>query len=254
MQSDGSRRMAGGVEPGPRGCLPGGVGKPIKPVMCLALCLMAAGCASIGQALAPAGPARDASIAFESIDGPPRELSQRLIRDLNEEAAALRIAVVPAGRAAAYRMRGYLAAHAQGSTTSIAWAWDVYDAELHRAFRLSGEERAGPAAGRDAGRSPEGRGWAAADEALLRAIARAGMEQLAGFMAAAPAPAAPPAPPPARNGSEVVAGGDDLRGQAVGSFGAEPATEPRSVPLPQRGPAPAGLTGTTRLADAASGR
>jgi len=253
MQRDGSRRMAGAVEPGPRGCLPCGGGKPIKPVMCLALCLLAAGCASIGQALAPSGPARDTSIALESIDGPPRELSQRLIRDLNEEAAALRIAVVPAGHAAAYRMRGYLAARALGATTSIAWAWDVYDAELHRAFRLSGEERAGPAAGRDAGRSPEGRGWAAADEALLRAIARAGMEQLAGFMAAAPAPAAPPAPPPARNGSEVVAGRDDLPGQAAGSFGAEPTTEARSVPLPQRRPAPAGLTGTTRLADAASG-
>jgi hypothetical protein len=80
------------------------------------------------------------------------------------------------------------------------------------------------------------------------------MEQLAGFMAAAPAPAAPPAPPPAHNGSEVVAGRDNLPSAAVASFGGEPPTAPRSVPLPQRRPVLAGLTGTTRLADAASGR
>ena len=37
------------------------------------------------------------------------------------------------------RMRGYLAAHQRGSGMVIAWAWDVYDAELQRAFRHSGE-------------------------------------------------------------------------------------------------------------------
>src|SRR5437660_8868121 len=34
-----------------------------------------------------------------------RSISQKLVRDLNEEAATLRIAVVPAGAAAAYRLR-----------------------------------------------------------------------------------------------------------------------------------------------------
>ena len=255
MQGDRSRRIAGRTEIGPRGCLPSGVGRSI---LCLALTLMAAGCAAIGQALGPAVPARAGSIAFESIDGPPPDLSRKLVGDLKEEAAALRIAVAPAGSEAGYRMRGYLAAHAQGSTTSIAWAWDVYDAELHRAFRLSGEERAGSAAGRDAGRNPDGRAWAAADEALLHAIARAGMEQLADFMAAAPAPAVPPvpAPAPARNGSEVVASREDLRSATAGSSPGEGgvAREAFSVPLPQPRPALAALASTTRLADATSGR
>jgi hypothetical protein len=86
---------------------------------------MAAGCASIGQALGPTAPASGASIAFESIEGLPREVSPKLAQDLDEEAAALRIAVMPAGGQANYRIRGYLAAHAVGSGMAVAWAWDV---------------------------------------------------------------------------------------------------------------------------------
>ena len=64
--------------------------------------------ASIGQALGPSGlgssaPTNDVSIAFESIDGLPRDVSPRLVHDLGEEAAALRIAVAPAGSDATYR-------------------------------------------------------------------------------------------------------------------------------------------------------
>jgi hypothetical protein len=237
MQGDGSRRVAGGAESGPRCRPPWLVGRPIvRLALCLSLSVLAAGCAAIGQALGPtalgpAAAARDVSIAFESIDGLPRDVSQRLTRALDEEASALRIAVVPAGAKAAYRMRGYVAAHAEGPTTSIAWAWDVYDAELHRAFRLSGQERAGATAGR----TPS---LAAADDALLRRIARAGMEQLADFLASAPVPAAPAPPAPEPTGS-VVASRDD------------PAAEP---PLPHRRPALAGLTRTDRLAAATFGR
>jgi hypothetical protein len=236
MQGDGSRRIAGRAGIAPRGC----------PAMAaLALCLAAAGCASIGRTLGPSAQARNAgdfSVAVESIDGLPRDVSQRLVHDLNEEAAALRIAVVPAGGEATYRMRGYLAPHAGRSGTSIAWAWDVYDGELHRAFRLSGEEPAG----RDAGR-------AMADEAVLRAIARAGMAQLADLAASAPAPAAPAAPAPGRTGS-ALASRDDVRSapgfrdETVASFA------PAAVPLPQRRPVLAGLSGPARLADATSGR
>jgi hypothetical protein len=221
MQGDGCRRIAGGAEIAP--CL----------ALCLALPVLAA-CGSIGPTLEPSAQARDVSIAFESIDGLPRDVSPSLVRDLNEEAAALRIAVVPAGGEASYHLRGYLAARAEGSATAVAWAWDVYDTNLHRAFRLSGEERAGRT-------SPDqGRNGAMADDALLRQIAHSGMEQLAGFMASAPAPAAPAAPAPARNGP-VVAGRDDFRTSSALRFQGETA-----VPLPDWQPA--------RLIDAASGR
>jgi hypothetical protein len=234
MQGHGSRRSAGGAELYARGCRLAAAGKPF---VCLAACLMAAGCASIGQALGPAAPGRDVSIAFESIDGLPRDVSPKLTHDLDEEAAALRIAVVPAGTQAAYRIRGYVAAHAEGSGTAVAWAWDVYDAGLQRAFRLNGEERAGA-----------GRNWAA-DDALLRRIAHNGMAQLAEFMAAPPAPPAlAPSPVPEQSGG-TVAGSDDPRpGTRASLDDAEAPLAFASVPLPPR--RPAAPTGTTRLADA----
>jgi hypothetical protein len=249
MQGDESRR-ASGADIDPRHSLPAVGG---KPMLCLALCLtlslLTAGCAAIGSALGPSARASDVSIAFESIDGVPRDVSQKLVRDLDEEAAALRIAVVPAGREAAYRMRGYLAAHAEGSTTVIAWAWDVYDGELHRAFRLNGEERVSSTAGR----TRDGGAWATADEALLRRIARTGMEQFAEFMASASAPPAPAPAAPGRGGA-AVAGRDHPEG--AGSLRSETAAavDSAAIPLPPRRPALAGLTGTTRLADAAFGR
>ncbi len=250
MQSDGSRPATGGAASDRGGGRQSAAG---RAMLCIALALMAAGCASVGPSLAPAVASHDLSIAFESIDGLPHDLSQTLARDLNEEAAALRIAVVPANGEAAYRLRGYLANHAQGATISVAWAWDVYDAELHRAFRLSGEERArvtaerDRAAGGNAGRKAEGPNWAAVDETVLRAIARAGMAQLAGFMAAPPAaPAAPQAPAPAPAGSEGVAG-RELPPAADGP------RQSLAVPQPQQRPAPAD-SGTTRVADATSGR
>src|ERR1700704_2830728 len=109
MQRDGSRRIAGRAELAHRGGAPSVL---VQPFLCLALCLLAAGCGSIGLTPGSSAQARGYfSIAFESIDGVPRDISQKLVRDLNEEAATLRIAVVPAGAAAAYRLRGYLAAH-----------------------------------------------------------------------------------------------------------------------------------------------
>ena len=205
MQRGGSRRSADAGRFGICGRAPSAIGAPI---LCVALCLAVAGCGSVGIALGTAGPALT-SISFDSIEGPPPETFHRFFSNLNEEAAAHRIAVLPAGGAAAYRIRGYLAAHSNGAATSIAWTWDVYDAGLHRAFRRGGEE--GPAR-LEAGRTE----WAAADEATLRRIAHAGMEQFVDFLASAsaapePVPAAPP-----RSGA-VVAGRDDLRPGAAGT-------------------------------------
>src|SRR5258708_397842 len=96
MQGDGRRRIAGGAGAGPGGRL-SGVGRNPVPDLARYLALsftlpFLAGCASISQALAPSVQAGgDVSIAIESIDGLPRDVSQRLVRDLNEEAAALRI-------------------------------------------------------------------------------------------------------------------------------------------------------------------
>jgi len=137
----------------------------------LLLGLAVSGCAGGGQ-VAGLTETRRATVAFESLDGPPPAVFQKFMKSLKDEAGARQIAVVAPGEAN-YRVRGYLAAHDRGSGTSISWVLDAYDAGQHRAFRLSGEERT------------TGRMWAAADDAVLQRIARAGMDQFAAFAATA---------------------------------------------------------------------
>ena len=177
---------------------------------CLVLCLATTDCASVGQSLASFAQARErgVSVAFEPIEGLAGDNNAALVRDLTEEAAAFHIAIVPEGGEAAYRIRSYVATHAgrqsasartsAGTVGTVSWAWDVYDSALHRAVRLSGEERT--AGGKNA----------AIDEALLRRIARTGMEQLADFMATNP----PAGPLPAHGGTEV-AGRDDASSKDI---------------------------------------
>jgi hypothetical protein len=148
-----------------------GVDRRFGRVGVLLVGLAVSGCAGGGQ-VAGLTETRRATVAFESLDGPPPAVFQKFMKSLKDEAGARQIAVVSPGEAN-YRVRGYLAAHDGGSGTSISWVLDAYDAGQHRAFRLSGEERS------------SGRMWAAADDAVLQRIARAGMDQFAAFAATA---------------------------------------------------------------------
>jgi hypothetical protein len=176
----------------------------------LLLTLAVAGCGSTGQTPFLAD-AAGATVALESIDGPPLSVFHKFVRDLNEEAATRQIAVAPRGGSAPYRLRGYLAVYAEDGTPAIAWAWDIYDAAEHRAFRIQGQERAG------AGRTS----WAAADDEVLRRIARVSMEQVAVFIASARAPGTPVAEAAAivaERGVSLLATFDDFRPEAAGIF------------------------------------
>ena len=213
------------------------------------LALAAAGCSTAGQPTASIATPRGNSIAFESIDGPPRGVFQKMVVTLNEEAQQRSLNVASRDQAAAYRVRGYLAAHTVGTHTAISWVWDVYDAEDRRALRLSGEEKA-------AGRHRDA--WAAVDDAMLRRIAREGLDRLASFMAAEPAPGA--------DGTflTAMAAHDENSPEAFGIFRlsadraeqAEPTQPmPVEVPLPRRRPrATAAVTASEHLAWAAPSR
>jgi hypothetical protein len=137
----------------------------------VAAALMLAGCIT-NQQTPSLAEAEGASIIFESIDGPPRPVSTRLARTLDQEAAARRLVVVTRGGRALYHIRGYVAANPEGGATVLAWAFDVYDAERRRAFRINGEERAGSGS------------WSAADDQVLQRIASNGVAQLMTFIAA----------------------------------------------------------------------
>jgi hypothetical protein len=156
-----------------------------------------AACSTGPQGPVAAAVVRGPTVAFESIDGPPESIFRKLVQDLNDEATTRQVAVVSRDAPAQYRVRGYVAALVEKRRrTVIAWVWDVYDADQRRAIRLSGEEPAGAS----------GRGtWAAADDALLRRIAKSGIERLAAFLATPPAQ--PPAIPEERG--PAVAAADD---------------------------------------------
>ena len=149
----------------------------------LMLALGAAGCTTDGQTSLVAG--RAGTIAFESIDGPPQPVFHKLVESLAAEAVARQVAVISREGAPQYRIRGYLAAHVERGRTHIGWVWDVYDAEKRRTLRIAGEEPGGRR-GSDA--------WAAADEQMLRRIARTSMDRLAAFLGDSgtrPPPSAP---------------------------------------------------------------
>ena len=156
-----------------------------------ALALGLAGCASDAAPILMQAQLRGPSIAFESIDGPPLPIFQRLVADLSAEAEQRQILVVSRAGQPAYRVRGYLAALMSHGKTHIGWVWDVYDAQKRRAFRIAGEEVL-PGRNADA--------WALLDEEMLSRIARTSMDRLAAFLAApdtAVASAAPPVLPAA---------------------------------------------------------
>jgi hypothetical protein len=124
------------------------------------------------------------TIAFDSIDGPPVGVFNRLVDNISTEAQGRALAIASREGAANYRVRGYLAAQVIKGRTHISWVWDVYDDDKLRTLRITGEE-AGGRAGGDA--------WAVADEVMLRKIARVAVERIAGHVAN---PAVPVADPP----------------------------------------------------------
>jgi hypothetical protein len=153
------------------------------------------GCASNGGGGAFAQSGGGATVAFESIDGPPPQVFDRMVGVLDSESKLRNLQVVSREGQASYRVKSYLAAQISRGQTTIAWVWDVYDRNQQRALRLSGEELAGRA-GRDA--------WAAADDLVLRRIAQAGFSGLTSMINGTPPADAPPVQPPGGHGPAVA--------------------------------------------------
>ncbi|MGE0062441.1 MAG: hypothetical protein AB7T86_10220 [Xanthobacteraceae bacterium] len=215
----------------------------------LAVAASLSACNTTGNQTASLAAMRGPSVAFESIDGPPPEVFQKLVARLNEEAQIRRLAVVSRQTPSAYRIRGYLAARVEAGRTAISWTWDVYDGEQRRATRITGaQSRAGKHKAADA--------WTVADDEMLKAIAGASLDQLAAFLAASDA--TPPAAPTA-TGAALTA--DASSPEAAGIFrifqakadpvdpspdgpGAVAPEQTGTVPLPPSRPA----TGHQRIA------
>src|SRR6202040_3067507 len=165
--------------------------------MLLAIGCALGGCAGGGAAsdsFAMASTGAGPTVTFESIDGPPPQVFDRMVGVLDSESKLRSLSIVSREGGAAYRVRSYLSAQVNHGRTVIAWVWDVYDRDQQRALRLSGEEPAGKA-GRDA--------WAAADDLVLRKIAQAGFSGLSAMINGTPVPESPP-PAPGKRGPAVA--------------------------------------------------
>jgi hypothetical protein len=133
--------------------------------------LMLVGCGPDGQMNVDSGQLRGATVAFESIDGPPSAQFQKLVQNLNDEAQARRLAVVARDKSSAYRVRGYLAANVAADETTVSWVWDVFDKNERRALRITGAETAKSL-----------QGWTAADDDMMKRVAHRSMDQLSAFL------------------------------------------------------------------------
>ena len=177
-------------------------------VIACALGGCAGGGAASGSYAMASGGSSGATVAFESIDGPPPAVFDRMVGVLDSESKLRNLSIVSREGGASYRVRSYLSAQVVRGRTMIAWVWDVYDNNQQRALRLSGEEPAGKA-GRDA--------WAAADDLVLRKIAQAGLSGLSGMINGTTPDAPQPAPAPGRRGSAVAS--VEPTAPAEGAFG-----------------------------------
>jgi len=154
-----------------------------------------AGCAGGGAMQVSTGRSFGPTVAFESVDGPPPQVFDRLVRALEAESTARSFTIVSREAPASYRVRSYLSAQVRRGRTVIAWVWDVYDRDQQRAIRLSGEEPGGKG-GRDA--------WAMADDQLMRRIALSGLNGLNGLINGTAPAQDDPAPSVPRSGPAIA--------------------------------------------------
>jgi hypothetical protein len=149
-----------------------------------------------GSVASPAVMNAGHTIAFESVDGPPRPVFDRLVAALSTEAERRQLPVVTHTGPSTYRVRAYLATYIEKKKkrATVTWTWEVFDTRENRAFRLAGEESLG---------APKTDVWGQLDDTLLLKIARQGFDDLSARIGS-PAPATTPGGEPAPAGPAIA--------------------------------------------------
>lgn len=147
-----------------------------RAVLLICIASGVAACKQDGPANMSMAQPRGASVAFDSIDGLPRPQFATLVEKLNDEAQSRRLAVMSREGTSAYRVKGYLTATVNRGETTVGWVWDVFDTTQNRVLQIKGEETAKLPL-----RNAE-EAWKVADDAMLRRIAQASMDQLTSFL------------------------------------------------------------------------
>jgi hypothetical protein len=155
--------------------------------------LALAGCAGGDQTVTGSIPAASTgapTIAFESVDGPPRPVFDRLVAALSAEAERRSLPVVTHTGPSTYRVRAYLATlvEKKKKQATLSWVWEVFDSTQNRAFRVAGHEALGTA---------RADVWAQCDDAMLMRVAAKGFDELVARLGPLPTPDTPSASGPA---------------------------------------------------------
>src|SRR5262245_7043939 len=206
----------------------------------LVLAGFAGGCQTDGSPTAAFASVRPGTIAFESIDGPPQPVFQKLVENLAAEAVARQVSVISRESTPSYRVRGYTAAHIENKRVHIGWVWDVYDASKRRVLRITDEE---------VGSGNAATAWNAADDAVLRRIARTGMDRIATFLGNPGTGAAPAEAPTGQDGTRVAEAPDDTSPSQPPAEAATPAAPARTLARRQQHAAAPALAAALALAD-----
>lgn len=114
-------------------------------------------------------------IVLESIDGAPAPVRTSFVNELTTAAANRKVEIVGNGTDARYRVRGYLSTETTEGETSVAYVWDVFDAQKKRAQRLAGSSPVRVAS------------WKDLDRETLAKLAVSSMDEIADFLAASKA-------------------------------------------------------------------
>ncbi len=195
--------------------------------------LALAACQTDGTGGSPMASSGNRTLAFDSIDGPPKPTFEKLVTELTSEAQAQQVPVVSRTDTSTYRVRGYLSVHSDKSKTAVSYAWEIYDADKQRVARITGEEVT---------KRVKGDAWAACDEEMLNRIAGKSMASLAETIGI-PAPSGQ-----ARATATPAAPAAAAASPAAPAEAEPPAAAPSGPPIDGNGPPVAEIASSTTLA------
>jgi hypothetical protein len=143
--------------------------------------MLLAGCNETGSSFdpnaAPRARAPGIPVALVSLDGAPETLTSRLSSAISQQASRRDIVIVGSDGKPRYQVRGYVSAQvANEGKGELAWVFDIFDAQLKRARRVSGVESV----------SGAGDIWSGVTDADLQKIAFRSLDEIAEFLATTP--------------------------------------------------------------------
>jgi hypothetical protein len=131
---------------------------------------------------APRARAPGMPVALVSLNGAPESVTSRVSSAIARQAQRRDILIVGIDGQPRYQVRGYLSAHPSADGGSeFAWAFDLFDAQRRRAQRVRGTLPM---------RGAGGDLWASMTDADIQRMAVLALDEIAVFLADAPAPVA----------------------------------------------------------------